>query len=100
MYLIVTYDVEAKRTEKFRKLLSRYLVHTQYSVFSGDITESETTHLRRQLSQLMITGDRVVEVATANRHNIEVHELQKSDSGKGEVARIPLNDHRRDFTVL
>ncbi len=100
MYMLMTYDVEAKRTEKFKKLLRRYLNHDQYSVFSGDLTEAKVILLRRELSQLMIPGDRVTEVTAANRHNIEVVHLAKNPSGKGEIQRQPVDDHRRDFSVL
>ena len=55
--MLVTYDVEAKRTAIFRKILRRYLNHEQYSVFSGDITEAEAIRLRRELSGVMIPED-------------------------------------------
>ncbi len=100
MYMLITYDVDAKRTEKFKKLLRRYLNHDQYSVFSGDITEAEAIRLRRELSRLMVTGDRVTEVTAANRHNVNVNHLSKDESGKGEIKRVPVNDHCRDFSVL
>lgn len=100
MYLLVTYDVESRRTEKFRKLLAKYLTHEQYSVFSGDITEAKAIELRRELSRLMIPGDRVTEISAANRKNVTVAHLVKNESGKGEVQRLALDDHKRDFTVL
>ena len=100
MYMLVTYDVEAKRTEKFKKLLRRYLMHDQYSVFSGDITEAKAIELRRELSRLMKPADRVTEITAANRHNVEVVHLVKYPSGKGEAQRQSVDDHRRDFTVL
>lgn len=100
MYMVAMYDVKAKRTEKFKKLLRRYLIHTQYSVFCGDITEAQAVRLRRELGLLMIPGDQVTEITAANRRNIEVRHLQKSDSGKGEVRRIVDKDHKRDFKVL
>lgn len=100
MYMLMTYDVEASRTGKFRKLLRRYLNHDQYSVFSGDITEAKAIMLQRELSRLMIPGDRVTEVTAANRHNIEVIHLVKDESGKGEVRREAVDDHRQDFSVL
>ncbi len=40
MYVLMTYDVNAKRTEKFKKLLRKYLEHIQHSVFSGDLSEA------------------------------------------------------------
>ena len=100
MFMLMTYDVEAKRTEKFKKLLRRYLNHEQYSVFTGDITEAQAIKLRRELSQLMIVGDKVTEICAANRQNIDVNQLSVSNSGKGELKRTPLDDHRRDFMVL
>jgi CRISPR-associated protein Cas2 len=100
MFLLVTYDVEAKRTDKFKKLLRRYLNHDQYSVFTGDITEAKAIQLRRELSQLMIPGDRVTEIRAANRQNIEINHLAKASSGKGELKQTPVDDHRRDFAVL
>ncbi|MBK8183219.1 MAG: CRISPR-associated endonuclease Cas2 [Candidatus Competibacteraceae bacterium] len=100
MYMLMTYDVEAKRTEKFKKLLRRYLIHDQYSVFSGDITEAKAIELRRELSQLMIPGDRVTEVTSANRHNVQVIHISKNISGKGETQRQKSDEHRCDFSIL
>lgn len=100
MFMLMTYDVEAKRTNKFKKLLRRYLNHDQYSVFTGDITQAQAISLRRELSQLMIPGDRITEICAANRHNVEVNHLRKPDNGKGELSRTPIDDHRRDFSVL
>jgi len=100
MYMLMTYDVEAKRTNKFKKLLRRYLIHTQYSVFSGDITEAQAIKLRSSLSKLMIPGDKVVEITTENRHNITVTNLSKDESGKGEIKRQTSKSHKSDFEVL
>lgn len=100
MFMVITYDVEAKRTEKFKKLLRKYLNHDQYSVFSGDVTEAKAIELRREISRLMIPGDRVTEITAANRHNVEVVHLVKNDSGKGEAQREVVDVHKRDFSVL
>lgn len=100
MYMVATYDVEARRTEKFRKLLKRYLVHTQYSVFCGDISAAQAVRLRRELSQLMRPGDRVTEITAENRHNIEVCHLTKASTGKGKASRNIDLDHKTDYKVL
>ena len=81
MFMLVTYDVEAKRTAIFRKILRRYLNHEQYSVFSGDITEAAAIRLRRELSGVMIQEDRLTEITAANRRNVQVAHLVKSESG-------------------
>ena len=100
MYMLMTYDVEAKRTERFKKLLRRYLNHTQYSVFSGYLTQAQAIKLRSELSQLMIPGDRVMEINSENRHNINVVHLVKDKSGKGKVKRQESRSHKSDFEVL
>ena len=98
MYMLMTYDVNAKRTEKFKKLLRGYLNHDQNSVFSGDISEAEAIELRSRLSQLMIPADKLTEITAKNRKNVEVMHLKKPK--KGGMKREPIEDHRRDFGVL
>ena len=42
MYALICYDVPVGRTERFRKILSRFLIHeTENSAFAGEITEAE-----------------------------------------------------------
>lgn len=100
MFMLVTYDVDAKRTGIFRKILRRYLNHEQYSVFSGDITDAKAVRLRRELSEAMIPEDRVTEITAANRKNVQVTHLVKAESGKGEVSRQEDGWHKMDFGVL
>ena len=100
MFMLMTYDVEARRTNKFKKLLRRYLNHDQYLVFTGDTTDAQAIELRREISQLMIPGDKLTEIRAANRQNVEVNHLSKNASGKGEMKRTASNDHRSDFSVL
>lgn len=81
MFVLVTYDVVEKRTEKFRSLLCRYLVHEQNSVFSGTLTKSDMDVLRSQLKEISITGDRLMVVIAANRHNVAVERLEADERG-------------------
>ena len=39
MFVMVSYDVPARRTEIYRKMLKEFLVHEQASVFMGDLPE-------------------------------------------------------------
>lgn len=39
MYFIVTYDIAEKRVNKVRKILKKYLMWVQNSVFEGDLPE-------------------------------------------------------------
>jgi CRISPR-associated protein Cas2 len=100
MYVLMTYDVQAKRTEKFKKLLRKYLEHVQYSVFSGDLPESKLIELRRAVSRLLEPGERVTEVTAENRKNVHVAHFIKSQGGKGEARKIEDRSHACDFQVL
>ncbi len=100
MYVLMTYDVEAKRTNRFRKLLRRYLSHTQFSVFSGDLSEAKLLELRKKIAEITMPGDRVTEVITQNRHNVAVTHLVCNNTGKGEIQRVKDATHRSDFQVL
>ena len=100
MYVLMTYDVEAKRTEKFKKLLRRYLEHIQYSVFSGDLSQAQLMELRRAISRLLLPGELVTEVLAANRNNVCVANFVRNESGKGEAKRIETNSHASDYRVI
>lgn len=39
MFVIITYDVGEKRVSKVKKIIQKYLIWTQNSVFEGEITE-------------------------------------------------------------
>lgn len=56
MFVIVTYDVNAKRNNKVLKVCRKYLLHVQKSVFEGMITEARLKRLKNELAQV-ITKD-------------------------------------------
>lgn len=45
MYVILVYDLDAKRTVKMLKLCRKYLKWIQNSVFEGEITEAKLKEL-------------------------------------------------------
>ena len=100
MYVLMTYDVEARRTEKFKKLLRKYLEHIQYSVFSGDLSEAKVIELRREISRLLRPNERVTEISAANRKNVKVAHYTKTEFGKGEAKRNEDTSHSSDFYVM
>lgn len=57
MYVILTYDVNAKRVSKVMKICKKYLHHVQNSVFEGYITESKLARLKRELESKIDTGN-------------------------------------------
>ena len=48
---MVSYDVPAKRTSLYKKLLKEFLVHEQASVFMGDLPESQVIKLVAKISE-------------------------------------------------
>lgn len=55
MYLILVYDIDAKRVGKMLKLCRRYLNWIQNSVFEGDLTEVK-------LKELIIEAKRIMKI--------------------------------------
>ncbi|MEM0136290.1 MAG: CRISPR-associated endonuclease Cas2 [Candidatus Micrarchaeaceae archaeon] len=45
MYIILSYDVEAERTQIFKKISEQFLHRVQNSVFEGHITEAKFMRL-------------------------------------------------------
>ncbi len=82
MFIIVAYDVPADRTEKYRKLLSRYLISVQYSVFGGDLTLIKYKQMHDGLKRIKIDADRLLIVSSENRRNIRV--IQWDEDGESE----------------
>jgi CRISPR-associated protein Cas2 len=97
---MVTYDVAAKRTEKFRKLLSKYLGHEQFSIFYGDLAPSLLEKLRCDLNKLVVDGDRVLELTAENRHNIDITLWTKDGHTEGLPRREDDARHKSDSTIL
>lgn len=54
MFVIVTYDVSAKRVSKVMKVCRKYLTHVQKSVFEGMITDGKLQQLKRELNALIV----------------------------------------------
>ena len=99
MFVVVSYDVPAKRTEVYKKLLKEFLVHEQASVFMGDLPESEVIKLVAKISERIGPRDRVLKLICRNRHNIEVERLSKDAFG-GPMRRDEDEWHGKDWSIL
>ena len=53
MFVIMVYDVNAKRVGKVLKISRRYLVRVQNSVFEGEITNGKLNSLKNDLSSII-----------------------------------------------
>ena len=52
-YLIITYDIGEDRVNKVRKILKKYFMWVQNSVFEGDTTEGKLAKCRSELRKVM-----------------------------------------------
>ena len=99
MFVMVSYDVPAKRTEIYRKILKEYLVHEQASVFMGDLPESEIVRLMAKISERIGPEDRVLKLVCRNRHNVEVQRLSKDALG-GPMRQDEDKWHGKNWSIL
>lgn len=99
MFVMVAYDVPAKRTAMYKKLLKEYLVHEQASVFMGDLPESTVIELVAQISKKIEPEDRVLKLVCKNRHNVEVHRLGKELKG-GPMKQEEHDWHGKDWALV
>jgi CRISPR-associated protein Cas2 len=52
-YLIITYDIGEERVNKVRKILKKYFMWVQNSVFEGDITIGRLEKCRSELRKVI-----------------------------------------------
>lgn len=57
MFVILSYDIGAKRVKKAMKICRKYLSHVQKSVFEGEITEAGLKKLKDELRKVVNSGD-------------------------------------------
>ena len=99
MFVLIAYDVQADRTEVYKKFLLRFLTHEQNSVFAGDLTESAYRKLRAGLSRIAVPEDRILQFKARNRHNIQAATLAKN-AGNGVLEEQTLLHHSLNSTIL
>ncbi len=99
MFVVLTYDVAADRTEIFRKLLVRYLTHEQNSVFAGKLTESSWKKLKADISKRAVPQDRVLVFRSENRNNMDAMILSKSPAN-GALMESSILHHEMGALII
>ena len=66
MYVIAVYDMGEKRVGKMLKLMRRYLIWIQNSVFEGEITPSKLLELKIEAKKIMVQGEDSLIIFTNN----------------------------------
>ena len=69
LYVIVTYDVNVKRVNKVHKVLKRYLMWTQNSVFEGEIASGKFKELDKHLKNIIKTDEDSITYYKAKSRN-------------------------------
>lgn len=62
MFVILTYDVAAKRAAKILRICRKYLHHEQRSVFEGSITAAKLKSLKKELKQWIVVKEDSVNI--------------------------------------
>jgi len=60
MRVILIYDVEAGRTQKFYKVCKQYLTWIQNSVFEGQLSPGKKSELEERIDDMVEDGESVV----------------------------------------
>ena len=78
IFVVLTYDIEVKKINKVRKLLKKYLVWTQNSVFEGEITEGKLQKCIGQIGKIIDKDEDSVYIYTIdNPKNIVKNKIGK-----------------------
>jgi CRISPR-associated protein Cas2 len=99
MFVLIAYDVTANRTRRFHKMLSRYLMHEQNSLFAGDLSDGTLKRLHHDLARIARTEDRIFQVIAENRHNVSVALICKS-GGNNVLEKVGHNHHALDAVIV
>ncbi len=51
MFIIIAYDVDATRTEHFKRICQKYLIRVQNSVFEGELSNAQFLKLKHTLKK-------------------------------------------------
>jgi len=60
MYVILVYDVDQKRVSRINKLLKKYLLWVQNSVFEGELNESLFDSMKGEIKRKIKESDSVL----------------------------------------
>ena len=66
MYIIAVYDMGEKRVGKMLKLMRRYLIWIQNSVFEGELTSVKLKELKIEAQKIMVKGEDSLIIFTNN----------------------------------
>jgi CRISPR-associated protein Cas2 len=83
MFVILVYDANEKRVQKFHKICKKYLTWVQLSIFEGELTRSQLEALKIELTDIMNKDEDSIIIYTFRTKKYfqrEVIGLNKADS--------------------
>jgi CRISPR-associated protein Cas2 len=83
MFIILVYDANEKRVNKFHKICTKYLTWVQNSVFEGEITDANYRILTDELKSIMKN----------NEDSILVYKFRAKKYYEREFMGIPRPSH-------
>jgi len=87
MFIILVYDANEKRVQKFHKICKKYLTWVQKSVFEGEITSAKYRILIDELKEIM----------DEKEDSILVYKFRTKKYYKRETIGIPKPSHEDIF---
>ncbi len=85
MYVIAAYDVEANRTQLFKKICQRFLIRVQNSVFEGELTKAQFIQLKHQLKKVIKMSEMVKMWVIADAQIFKIHALGKQQTETSNI---------------
>lgn len=62
MFVILVYDVNAKRVGKIGKICRKYLKRVQRSVYEGDMTQKQLMTLQKELEHIIVSEEDMISI--------------------------------------
>ena len=81
MYVIIMYDVDSKRCNKYRRICEDYLINIQNSVFAGTITNAKFTELNTKLNKIKIQEDSLIIYKSPSIRYLKIEGDYNNDTG-------------------
>lgn len=76
MFTILAYDVNENRVDKLRKIVCKYMIPVQRSLFQGFLTERQMLLLKQEISRTVDPDeDRVIFYKIVDNSVLEMEEL-------------------------
>ena len=94
-YAFVFYDVNEKRVQKVFKICKKYLSHSQFSVFRGEITPSKLIELKTELNRVIDKNEDFICIIKVMNDDVFGEEtLGKKDIVTGETLILQEKQNR------